>query len=129
MERSRPPEHRKRAAASAASSMFCGSGPLPSLTDLAAQRCHVPGRNCIGPTARSQRVSPSRRPRSVSGIARTPGEPSSGTPMMDVPGSPSSPMPPPSSPCRDSIRPMPASVAHDRLHPGCSPASHISARP
>ena len=61
--------------------MLCGSAtpsPLPS----AAQARHVPGMNCIGPTARSAIGSPSSTPPSVSLTLSVPFEPSSAMPRM-----------------------------------------------
>jgi hypothetical protein len=51
--------------ASAAAFMFCGFAPPP-------YDFQVPGRNCIGPTARSNAVSPSYRPPSESLIRAVP---------------------------------------------------------
>jgi hypothetical protein len=77
--------------------------------------------NCIGPTARSQVVSPSHFPPSVSRIARTPGLPSSGGPVIGSVAHPSASMcPPPSVPWIDSTRPMAARVDQLTLQPGCS---------
>src|SRR5450759_5226043 len=49
---------------------------------LGATPIHVPGMNCIGPTARSHTGSPSSRPRSVSGIAALPPVPSNTGPRI-----------------------------------------------
>ncbi len=54
-----------------ASYTFCGSA-LPSPSPSTPYERQVLGMNCIGPTARSQTVSPSRAPPSVSGIDANP---------------------------------------------------------
>jgi len=57
---------------------FATPSPLPSTPKLR----QVDGMNCIGPTARSQTVSPSSTPWSVSGIEAIPGDPSSRGPRI-----------------------------------------------
>ena len=65
--------------------------------------------NCSGPTARSNVVSPSSRPRSVSAIRATPGRPSSAIPMILGWEMPSAPRrAPPYRPWLDSTLPIPA---------------------
>ena len=75
--------------------------------------------NCIGPTARSQVVSPSRLPPSVSAIAATGPLPLRGTPRMAGRATPSlASTAPPYRPWSDSTRPIAASSVHGRSHPG-----------
>ena len=67
--------------------------------------------NCIGPTARSQRSSPSNRPPSLSPMAATPGPPASTGPRIGESVDPAVSTWPPRE-CPDSIRPIPASNGH-----------------
>src|SRR6185312_9206209 len=63
-------------------------------------------------------------------MAWTPEEPSSGTPMIGLDGRPSAPRTAPAYwPWFDSMRPMPASVAHEILHFGWSARIASSALP
>ncbi len=65
VRRSTSEAHKYRAAAAAASEMFSGFGaPAPLVAGLYSR--HVAGKNCIGPTARSNERSPSSTPLSVS---------------------------------------------------------------
>ncbi len=73
------PEQRYTAVASAASSMSWGLR-WPSPSESTPTTDHVDGMNCIGPTARSNSVSPSSAPASVSVMVVVPREPSSGMP-------------------------------------------------
>jgi hypothetical protein len=104
---------------------LCGEAtpsPLPSLPKV----FQVPGMNCMGPTARSKVVSPSRAPPSVSWITTVLFVPSRRGPRMRplvVPAA--STRPPDAFP--DSTRPMPASSAHETWHPGSDAARPASA--
>ncbi len=108
--------------------MFCGSAtwsPLPS----APQRCQVPGRNCIGPTARSNFGSPSSTPWSVSRTAFVPCAPSSGIPTIGVGMEPSGRAKPPGEwPWRLSLNPMPARPHHCSPQVGLETAIACAAR-
>ena len=68
-----PPRQRYTPAVAAASSTSCGSA-VPSRSASVPTPRQVPGRNCIGPTARSNAASPSITPRSVSVDDHRPGE-------------------------------------------------------
>ncbi len=84
--------------------------------------------NCIGPTARSNRPSPSQRPPSVSVIRAVPREPSSAMPTMPGRATPSVPSRlPPNEPWADSTRPIAATRAQSRWHDGSPAASSCSA--
>ena len=92
---------------------------LPSPSPSRPAPCQVVGMNCIGPTARSQTLSPSNAPSSLSRIAATGPLPFSATPTMAGRGTPSLPSTePPYRPWSDSTRPMPASRVHGRWQPG-----------
>lgn len=91
------------------------------------QRRQLEGMNCIGPTARSQTVSPSSTPWSVSGIAAIPGDPSSRGPRIGPRVLPAA-FTRPSLAWPDSIRPIPARIDHDRLQPGWVAANVRAAR-
>ncbi len=95
--------------------------PLPS----AAYPAHVPGMNCIGPTARSHVVSPSYLPPSVSWMAAKPWPLSTG-PRMDGLALPFASTLPPRA-WLDSMRPMLASSDHSMWQPGLVSASRSSA--
>ncbi len=82
--------------------------------------------NCIGPTARSQSRSPSWRPPSVSGIVATGPRPSRTGPRIGSRVVPAASTYPPRA-WPDSIRPIPASSAQSRLHPGCSAFTRCAA--
>jgi hypothetical protein len=89
---------------------------------------HVDGMNCIGPTARSYTVSPSRAPPSVSRISATFGRPSSGMPRIRRVAEPSSRnCAPPNRPWFDSTRPIAASNVHGTPQPGSLTANRASA--
>ena len=70
-------------AALAAAAYLCSA-----VTGATAPPLHVEGMNCIGPTARSQTLSPSKSPLSVSEIAATGPLPLRGTPTMAGRGTP-----------------------------------------
>jgi hypothetical protein len=85
--------------------------------------------NCIGPTARSQTVSPSQRPPSLSAIRATP-RPSSGGPVilgLTVPLGPKRVAAPPCIPWLDSMRPIPASTGQVSPQRGSNPAAQATA--
>ncbi|MPZ83113.1 MAG: hypothetical protein GEV28_23055 [Actinophytocola sp.] len=106
-------------AATVASNTLCGL-ESPSLLPSETYPRQVDGMNCIAPTARSQRASPSSRPPSVSRIAAKPPPLRTGPRMLGVV------LPAPSTrPPRawlDSIRPMLASSDQWRWQLGCSAA-------
>jgi hypothetical protein len=110
------------AAAAAASKTLFGDA-TPSLLPSFATVFHVLGMNCMGPTARSKAVSPSRAPPSVSGITTEPAvTPSRRGPRMRpwvVPAV--STRPPAAFP--DSTRPIPAMSVQGRWHDGLAPAA------
>lgn len=94
-----------------------------------AYSCHVAGRNCIGPTARSKLASPSRAPWSVSGIAGYPWLPSSSGPRIRGLATPDQlglDEPPPRA-WSDSMRPIPASTDQLRWQFGAALASACAA--
>ena len=106
--------------------MSCGLRS-PSGSASAPTVCHVPGMNCIGPTARSYVASPSQRPPSESVIRAVLRVPSNWMPMMPGRATPSSPRRlPPNDPWLDSTRPIAATRAHERLHPGSAASSSRS---
>ncbi len=78
--------------------------------------------NCIGPTARSKRRSPSSRPESVSRTRARPSWPSRAGPRMALVMVPSVAIARP-TPWPDSTRPMPASSCQRRWQPGHAPAA------
>ena len=119
---------RYRPAAAAASKMFSGSGaPLPIART--AYSCHVAGRNCIGPTARSKLAFSSSTPWSVSDTAGYPWFPSSNGPRIRGFATPDQlgfDDPPPRA-WSDSMRPMPARTAQLSLQLGAALASACAA--
>ena len=82
--------------------------------------------NCIGPTARSQVVSPSQRPPSVSGMAATSPTPLSTGPRMGFSVWPLRSIAPFEA-CPDSTCPMPASRLHERWQAGSERARSFAA--
>jgi hypothetical protein len=108
--------------------MSCGSA-APSLSASAPYPAHVPGRNCIGPTARSKAVSPSWRPPSESRIVAVPARvPSRRMPRI---GGCTRPLlvtcEPAKRPWLLSTRPMAASTVHGSLQDGSVRASEDAA--
>ncbi len=90
--------------------MFWGSAtpaPFPSTPNSA----HEPGRNCIGPTARAHRPTPTPRPFPVAAIAAVPAEPSNTGPRIGGTATPAGVTRPPSA-WFDSTFPIPASSGH-----------------
>lgn len=94
--------------------MLDGSA-LPSPSASRPQRAQVPGKNCMGPTARSSPASPSRRPPSVSVTRAVPPLPSRRGPTMRevMPGSCPG-VAPRLRPWSDSTLPIAASTGQGR---------------
>ena len=120
---------RYRAADAAASEMFSGFGAAEPLVAGLYSR-HVAGRNCIGPTARSNDRSASSTPPSVSLMTGNPSCPLSTGPRiagLATPDQPGLPEPPP-RPWSDSTSPIPARISQLRPQVGASWASMVAAR-
>jgi hypothetical protein len=108
--------------------MFSGFGARPPVADMPVA-IHVPGRNCMGPTAWSYIGSPSYRPPSVSRTTPVPDiDPSSLIPMIEGRTTPSEPITaPPNRPLADSTVPMAASSVQERWQLGRVRASVAAA--
>ena len=119
--RGRPPQ--PRALSSMSSGFF-----LPSPSPSRATACQVWGRNCIWPTARSQTLSWSSTPLSLSLIAAKAPAPLSWGPRISGRETPSEPSwAPPKRPWLDSTRPMAASRVQEMSQPGSAVAITFSA--
>jgi hypothetical protein len=101
--------------------------PSPSASTPSTD--HVDGMNSIGPTAQSNRASPSSSPASVSRIHGVEKRPSGRTPTMPGVATPSSSRElPPMRPWSDSTRPIAAISSHRRWQEASAALLSVSAR-
>ena len=96
---------------------------------VAVDRLAQPGPVAQVAVARSQVVSPSQRPPSLSGMRATP-RPSSGGPVilgLTVPAALNLVAGPPNRPWSDSMRPMPARTVQESRQSASNPATQAAA--